>query len=453
MHATHRSLDEAIQQSSSKLQPLRPGKSQGSRNSRQKSLPEGAVLDCEHYLSHLTPYEREEIQNYSEVYYAGQNCERKIPAPVEGGHNKGYDDERGDYIIRMRDHIAYRYEVLGPLGSGSFGQVVKAADHLKGCTVALKVIRNKKRFTTQAKVEVQILNHLKKGDPTGMFGIVQMLDHFYFRNHVCITYELLGLNLYEHMKQRRFSPLPLTVVRKLAAGILMSLLYLWRENIIHCDLKPENILLRSNNGMGVKVIDLGSSCFESARLFTYIQSRFYRAPEVILGLPYSKHIDLWSYGCVLCELATGYPIFPGESEQEQLACIMEFLGVPPCEMILQSPRKHEFFSASANYAPKLVPNSRRKVRFPGTKNIASFLALPENDPFVAFVKLFLCWMPEDRAPPRRAMRHPWIESSVGELMSDTQCLGYNQGAVSGNDNESAGKPQSSLPRLPNIGQR
>lgn len=61
------------------------------------------------------------------------------------------------------------------------------------------------------------------------------------------------------------------------------------------------------------MIDLGSSCYESKQMYTYIQSRFYRAPEVILGIKYTSAIDIWSLGCILAEFWTGYPIFPGES--------------------------------------------------------------------------------------------------------------------------------------------
>ena len=85
---------------------------------------------------------------------------------------------------------------------------------------------------------------------------------------------------------------------------------------MHCDLKPENILLRHYNKAMVKIIDFGSSCFSHERVYTYIQSRFYRAPEVILGIPYSFEIDMWSFGCVVCELINGMPIFPGASEAD-----------------------------------------------------------------------------------------------------------------------------------------
>lgn len=84
-----------------------------------------------------------------------------------------------------------------------------------------------------------------------------------------------------------------------------------RHQLIHCDLKPENILLVQPQRSAIKVIDFGSSCFVDERMYTYVQSRFYRSPEVILGLPYGCEIDMWSFGCILAELYMGYPLFPG----------------------------------------------------------------------------------------------------------------------------------------------
>lgn len=78
-------------------------------------------------------------------------------------------------------------------------------------------------------------------------------------------------------------------------------------------------------------------------VYTYIQSRFYRSPEVILGVPYTTQIDMWSLGCILAELYTGYPLFPGENEVEQLACIMEIFGLPPENLLNKATRKRLFF--------------------------------------------------------------------------------------------------------------
>ena len=107
----------------------------------------------------------------------------------------------------------------------------------------------------------------------------------------------------------------------------------------------------------------------------YIQSRFYRAPEIILGIPYTTCIDMWSFGCILAELTTGFPLFPGESEAEQLLCIMEVKGVPPQDILMVSTRRHLFFEGAR---PKIVPNSRGKKRIPGTRSLDEKVGI--NDP-------------------------------------------------------------------------
>ncbi|CAG2163531.1 unnamed protein product [Oppiella nova] len=92
----------------------------------------------------------------------------------------------------LHDHISYRYEILEVIGKGSFGQVIRALDHKTNQEVALKIIRNKKRFHQQALVEVKILEHITKRDKDCHHNVIHMLDYFYFRNHLCITFELLG---------------------------------------------------------------------------------------------------------------------------------------------------------------------------------------------------------------------------------------------------------------------
>ena len=123
------------------------------------------------------------------------------------------------------------------------------------------------------------------------------------------------------------------LIRKYAQQILYALKVLRHHSIIHCDLKPENILLTDSKKTRVKLIDFGSSCFSAERIYTYIQSRFYRAPEIMLGVPYTTAIDIWSLGCILAELYTGFPIFPGESEPEQMDLIMEVNGLPSAKLL------------------------------------------------------------------------------------------------------------------------
>lgn len=177
------------------------------------------------------------------------------------------------------------------------------------------------------------------------------------------------------------------------------------RTIIHCDLKPENILLCDPERGGVKIIDFGSSCYESEKVYTYIQSRFYRSPEVMLGMVYNKQIDIWSLGCIVSELITGRPLFIGENEQEQIACIMEFFGVPDRAMISRCSRRKVFFDSLGN--PRPYKASSSKKRLPNSRTLAR--ELKTNDGvLIDFVSAFLEWNPRKRITASQALRHEFI---------------------------------------------
>ena len=143
--------------------------------------------------------------------------------------------------------------MLQVIGKGSFGQVAKVYDHKLQQHLALKMVRNEKRFHRQAQEEIRILEHLRKQDRTGTMNVVHMLENFTFRNHICMTFELLSMNLYELIKRNKFQGFSLPLVRKFAHSILQCLDALNRHRIIHCDLKPENILLKHQGCSGLKV--------------------------------------------------------------------------------------------------------------------------------------------------------------------------------------------------------
>jgi len=151
----------------------------------------------------LTDYEKIEIQNYQEVYFLGLDA-NKIKASSLLGHNFGFDDERGDYQVVLKDHLAFRFEVLDKLGSGSFGQALKCFDHKTQMMVAIKVIRNKKRFQHQAGVELRLLRFLKQKDKNDENNIVRIHDYSIFRKHLLLSFELLSMNLYEFIKTNNF---------------------------------------------------------------------------------------------------------------------------------------------------------------------------------------------------------------------------------------------------------
>jgi dual specificity tyrosine-phosphorylation-regulated kinase 2/3/4 len=104
----------------------------------------------------------------------------------------------------MKDHLCYRYEVLEPLGKGSFGQALKCYDYKTSQFLAVKIIRNKKRFHHQAGVELKILSYLKEHDPEDANNIIRIKDYGIFRKHLIIAFELLSINLYEFIKNNNF---------------------------------------------------------------------------------------------------------------------------------------------------------------------------------------------------------------------------------------------------------
>ncbi|KAI4186999.1 MAG: hypothetical protein LQ346_005575 [Caloplaca aetnensis] len=357
-------------------------------------------------VSKLNIFERGEIIDYSSVYFCGTDSAKKHVGDLNAETaNFGYDDERGDYNIVTGDHLAYRYEIIDILGKGSFGQVVRCIDHRTGGLVAIKIIRNKKRFHQQALVEVDILQKLRDWDPQKKHSMVQFTQSFYFRGHLCISTELLGMNLYEFIKCHEFRGFSLKLIRRFAKQLLSSLVLLKGHNVIHCDLKPENVLLAHPARSEIKVIDFGSSCMENEKVYTYIQSRFYRSPEVILGMSYGMPIDMWSLGCILAELLTGYPIFPGENEQEQLACIMEVFGPPEKHLIEKSTRKKLFFDSLGK--PRLTVSSKGKRRRPSSKTLQQALKC-EDETFLDFITRCLRWDPDRRLKPEEAMQHEFI---------------------------------------------
>jgi dual specificity tyrosine-phosphorylation-regulated kinase 2/3/4 len=144
---------------------------------RQRAVPKDKVSAAQALrTANLNIFERGEIVDYKEVYFCGTQTARKFAGDLEAeGANFGYDDERGDYKIVNGDHLAYRYEVVDILGKGSFGQVVRCVDHKTGGLVAIKIIRNKKRFHQQALVEVNILRKLREW--VSRIALI-FLDHF-----------------------------------------------------------------------------------------------------------------------------------------------------------------------------------------------------------------------------------------------------------------------------------
>ncbi len=129
-------------------------------------------------------------------------------------------------------------QVVGErLGCGSFGQVAQCRDRVTGQLVAVKILRNRKPFYNQGLVEVRTLQYLNSRDPEGHSHTVRMILSFVHRQHLCIVFELLGMNLYDILRRTSFVGLSLGLVRRFAHQIVHALYFLSQVGVIHCDLK------------------------------------------------------------------------------------------------------------------------------------------------------------------------------------------------------------------------
>ena len=256
----------------------------------------------------------------------------------------------------------------------------------------MKITRNTELDHKFAQSEARLLEFLMEKDPGDEFNIVRLHDQFVFRDHHCFVFELLPRgDLFEHLKASGFAGFPLETIREYAREILKALVFLENHSIIHCDLKPENILLVDDDSSHrLKLVDFGSGSFRGEQVYTYVQSRFYRAPEVILRLlppphSYTEKVDIWSLGCILAELHSGEPLFAGNNEQEQLELIMELCGIPPPSLVDRCRKKEHYFDA--DYSPFLIEDEERGIlRIPNSKSFEQVIAC-EDPLFVSFIKV------------------------------------------------------------------
>ncbi|KAL8785400.1 MAG: hypothetical protein Q9195_008660 [Heterodermia aff. obscurata] len=318
----------------------------------RRANPEGGFISpLQALTTHLPSTYR--ICNPSFKYESSRNPRRVLTKPSKGVKNDGFDNEDSDYILYVNDILGnedngHKYVTCdmgeNVLGQGTFGQVVKCQNLKTQEVVAVKVVKNRTAYFNQSMMEVSVLDLLNgKLDKNDDHHLLRLKDTFIHRQHLCLVFELLSVNLYELIKQNQFRGLSTTLVRVFAQQLLNGLSLLNKARLIHCDLKPENILLKNLESPIIKIIDFGSACDERQTVYTYIQSRFYRSPEVLLGLSYSSAIDMWSLGCIVVELFLGLPLFPGSSEYNQVSRITEMLGLAPNWMLEMGKQSGEFF--------------------------------------------------------------------------------------------------------------
>ncbi|KAG9080889.1 U4/U6 small nuclear ribonucleoprotein prp4, partial [Ceratobasidium sp. 370] len=258
--------------------------------------------------------------------------------------NMEADDPEGYYQIILGELLDNgRYQVFSTLGKGMFSAVVRARvmDENPNREVAIKIIRSQESMYKAGQKEIQILSKLAQADPDDRKHLIRLERTFEHRGHLCLVFESLSMNLRDVI--RKFGKdvgLNIRAVRAYAHQLFLGLSLLKKANVMHADIKPDNILVSENKTV-IKICDLGSASDVSENDITpYLVSRFYRAPEIILGLPYDAAIDIWSIGCTLYELFTGKILFPGRTNNQMLLHMMELKGRFNTKMI----RKAKFGS-------------------------------------------------------------------------------------------------------------
>ncbi|KAH6899170.1 CMGC/DYRK/PRP4 protein kinase [Coprinopsis sp. MPI-PUGE-AT-0042] len=350
-------------------------------------------------------------------------------------------DEEGYYRVILGEQIdGGRYQVSSLLGKGMFAQVVRCrvlkdehgvdivSPEGAGEEVAIKIIRCQETMYKAGLKEAQILQKLRALDPEDKKHLVRLERTFEHRGHLCLVFENMSMNLREVVK--RFGKdvgLNIRAVRAYAHQLFLALGLLKKANVMHADIKPDNILVNEQKTQ-LKLCDLGSASDASENDITpYLVSRFYRAPEIILGVPYDPSLDMWSIGCTLYELYTGKILFPGRSNNQMLRLMMELKGRFNSKMIKKATFGSTYFDELGTFesveVDKLSGNPViKKIHISApTRDMRSRIMPPhsvlckmrdeESKMLVDFVDLLdKCLMldPARRMTPREALGHAFI---------------------------------------------
>ncbi|XP_071124391.1 uncharacterized protein LOC143084803 isoform X2 [Mytilus galloprovincialis] len=224
-----------------------------------------------------------------------------------------------------------KYEILGVVGEGAYGVVLKCRHKESGEMVAVKKFKDSEdnddvKRTTER--ELNMLRTLKQEN------IVELREAFRRRGKLYLVFEYVERNMLELLEDMP-NGVPAEKVKTYTYQLCKAIQWCHTQDIIHRDIKPENLLISKNDTL--KLCDFGFARSINAGLVgvytDYVATRWYRSPELLLGAAYGKPVDIWSIGCILGELSDGQPLFPGESEIDQLYVIQKIMGQLPSDQM------------------------------------------------------------------------------------------------------------------------
>ncbi|KAL9602320.1 MAG: hypothetical protein Q9219_001886 [cf. Caloplaca sp. 3 TL-2023] len=354
---------------------------------------------------------------------------KAVPVPqskaVDTNMLDDWDDDEGYYKVVLGERLDSRYLVQSNLGRGMFSGVVRTFDQKAGKLAAIKIIRSNESMKKAGMKEVEILQKLAYADPENKKHVIRLERTFEHKGHLCMVFENLSINLREVLKKfGRDVGINLKAVRAYAQQMFLGLSLLRKCGVLHADLKPDNVLVNESRNV-LKICDLGSASDASENEITpYLVSRFYRAPEIILGMPYDFGIDVWSIGCTLFELYTGKILFTGRSNNQMLRAIMECRGKFSHKVLRKAEFGRQHFDDLLNFRSiekdKLTgkdvvrilnftkPTRDLRARLVANAKEMNDVEIKELYSFVDLLDRCLSLNPEKRCTPAEALRHPFI---------------------------------------------
>uniref|UniRef100_A0A669CMQ7 Protein kinase domain-containing protein n=1 Tax=Oreochromis niloticus TaxID=8128 RepID=A0A669CMQ7_ORENI len=250
------------------------------------------------------------------------NCsfQNSVEFPQKGQFNTSANPSSSEDDLEITEGtiLGDHHVVEAFLGEGGFGLVTRCRDTKNNQTVAIKVNKSDPEILQQAKLEIFILEQLRRLDPDRC-NIVEWNGYFLDGERICLNFEVLDQSLSDYIGDRNNQGLPIRELRPILHQLANALFHLGSVGIVHADLKPGNIMVvnRHESPVKVKLIDFGLACPASALIpGDRVGTVGYIAPEVMLGIPYNEAIDMWSLGLVAVELATGVPLYPGEDDYD-----------------------------------------------------------------------------------------------------------------------------------------